>query len=284
MGASGIVSEVINGGEVVKLALRGEMDHGSLTSAFLQPFEECFQRKQYRIVLDMARIPFPVASFIVLLLEVTARARRAGGDLQLINVSRSARNNLVTFSPIAYLSISQDFEEHTVGKNAPSPPTIEEERVEEKQKKPEHKLRLIKQDELRVGSKSDNLYKICNFVVKLATAAGMEEKEVGKVKIAVYEACLNVIEHAYHSDPHRWINVEVSYDTDRFNIVIHDTGLSFRGYTSKPYDVQEAVENRRTGGFGMHIIGKSMDEVKYQSDPVTGNRLTMVKYLAARVT
>jgi anti-sigma regulatory factor (Ser/Thr protein kinase) len=27
----------------------------------------------------------------------------------------------------------------------------------------------------------------------------MSEKEIGKIKIAVYEACLNVIEHAYHS-------------------------------------------------------------------------------------
>ena len=45
------------------------------------------------------------------------------------------------------------------------------------------------------------------------------------------------------------------------------------------YDVQEVMDKRRSGGFGLHIIRRSMDNVEYHPDLVNGNRLIMVKHL-----
>jgi anti-sigma regulatory factor (Ser/Thr protein kinase) len=120
---------------------------------------------------------------------------------------------------------------------------------------------------------------LCDFVVEHAKRAGMKEKEISKIRIAVYEACLNVIEHAYHSNPEHAIEVTVHYSVDRFVIVILDRGLSFEMNLQKDYDVQEAVEARRTGGFGMHIIKRAVDHVKYYPDMVKGNRLVLTKNL-----
>jgi anti-sigma regulatory factor (Ser/Thr protein kinase) len=73
--------------------------------------------------------------------------------------------------------------------------------------------------------------------------------------------------------------VWVDFDRDKFTIVIQDYGLSFEFKGHNRYDVQAAMEGRQTGGFGLYIIQRSMDEISYQADPVRGNRLTLVKYL-----
>ncbi len=132
---------------------------------------------------------------------------------------------------------------------------------------------------IRVKSQIESLYKICDFVINLATQAGIPEKERGKLKVTVYEASLNVIEHAYHSDPDEWIVVTVQMDPLRFITIIQDWGESFNFDDSKKYDVTKAVQDRKTGGFGLFIIQRAMDQVQYKTDPLNGNRLILIKNL-----
>ena len=131
----------------------------------------------------------------------------------------------------------------------------------------------------KTESIASNLYKICDFIVDHSRAAGMDEKQIIKSKIAVYEACLNVIEHAYHSRPDNWIEVWVEYTDKEFKIIIQDHGLSYEKRKPKEYDVEAAVEKRQTGGFGLHIIERSMDDVTYNADDVHGNQLILTKFL-----
>lgn len=135
---------------------------------------------------------------------------------------------------------------------------------------------------LRAESVTSNLYKICDFVVEHALRAGIPEKQVGKIKISVYEACVNVIEHAYHSQPDNWIECWIEYNPALFKIIIQDYGTAFKDPGLQQYNVEDAIEARQTGGFGRHIIERSMDSIEYQTDPINGNRLTMLKKLPVR--
>jgi len=222
------------------------------------------------------------------LIAATARARRQNGDLKLIHVATSARNNLVTFSPLTYLTVENDEEKVRDLLGEPAAHDDEpEEVVEDIAEFPEvaqlaatvESGPAIRGHHFRARSIPANLYRICDFVTDHARRAGMIEREVGKTKIAVYEACLNVIEHAYHSNPNEWIDLWVDYDDARFTIVIRDTGTGFELPDGREYDVHEAMDHRRTGGFGLFIIQRSMDHLEYSADPVQGNRLTMVKNL-----
>jgi anti-sigma regulatory factor (Ser/Thr protein kinase) len=56
------------------------------------------------------------------------------------------------------------------------------------------------------------------------------------------------------------------YDEKKLVIIIQDWGESFKLDPSRSYDVEQAVKDRRIGGFGMHIIRRSMDEIRYLSD------------------
>jgi len=135
---------------------------------------------------------------------------------------------------------------------------------------------------LRVKSLSKNLYVICDFVIKYASRAGFDKKVTGKMRIAVYEACLNVIEHAYHSKPDNWIDVWIEYNEKMFKITIQDYGVGFHGFGNQKFDVMSAMDERQTGGFGLYIIKRSVDLVEYRPDETHGNRLTMVKYIPSK--
>ena len=129
-----------------------------------------------------------------------------------------------------------------------------------------------------VRSREKDLYQITDFVIHHAREAGFSETEVGKIKIAAYEAAINVVEHAYKYQDQHFIDVIVKYDSDNFTIVLMDHGKSFDfDKQMEPYSAHKAVERKQTGGFGLYIMKRSMDEIKYESDPVWGNKLTMTK-------
>ncbi|MDZ7359739.1 MAG: ATP-binding protein [candidate division KSB1 bacterium] len=308
----------------------------SFTEDPLLIFEEFFNRhlaKGYlHFDLDLGEILFPTDRLIALLIALTVRARRRKGEVKLINVLPTARNNFSTFSALNFLAIEHEaaprqpavdttpamrkplptsagaafssFEagSRTLGKSpamahaaAPPPaissfgkndagglaniaePPLIEELARQLEAPPASEAE--KRFELRVESRIDNLYRLCDFVTAHAFTAGLSEKEISKMKIAVYEACLNVIEHAYHSRPDEWIDLRVRYSPERFMIIIQDNGLSFKMKPPKDYDVHEAIDERRSGGFGLHIIRRAMDSVEYLPDTVNGNRLVMVKRL-----
>jgi anti-sigma regulatory factor (Ser/Thr protein kinase) len=202
------------------------------------------------------------------------------------NVEPSAANRafkLHKIDPAQSLDTSQEKREHPDFKDEPAvltdivdPPLVKE--LVEEIETPEAPEKE-KSYQIRVESRASNLYQLCDFVTEHAALAGISEKEIAKIKIAVYEACLNVIEHAYHSRPDEWVELQVRYSSERFMIIILDRGLSFEMKPPEPYDVEEVMDERRSGGFGMHIIRRAMDQVEYHADPINGNRLVMLKRL-----
>lgn len=274
-------------------------------------------------IIDFSNMPLPTTTMIAFIISATQQSREKGGDVKIISAKDSARNNLVTFSPLAYLSIEEnsthalnDFKiEIPPGKSDElekadimEPPVVEgiadiKSKIDQKPASKDTAGHIVKAKKysrppskqitpniqttidgkkkfyLKTESIASNLYKICDFIVEHSRQAGMEEKQIVKSKIAVYEACLNVIEHAYHSRPDNWIEVWVEYSEEKFQIVIQDHGISFEKSEPGEFDVEAAVEKRQTGGFGLHIIERSMDEVSYEADAVNGNQLKLIKYL-----
>jgi anti-sigma regulatory factor (Ser/Thr protein kinase)/anti-anti-sigma regulatory factor len=277
--------------------------------ADLQAFlERAFSLGCRHYVMDMRELAYPSTNLIALLISASARARQHQGEVILENVSHTARDNFLTFSALNYLTISPEevslsemlasvpgavSQSEEIDLDATALVEIAEPPVVRQLDKTLHTESVkdfyafsketeeaqIKSHLYRVESKAANLYQVCDFVVEHARLAGMKDKEIGKIRIAVYEACLNVIEHAYHSKPDNWIDLTVHYTRERYVMVIGDRGLSFEMKTQKEFDVQEAVESRRTGGFGMHIIRRAVDRVEYYPDTVRGNRLVLIKNL-----
>jgi serine/threonine-protein kinase RsbW len=114
-------------------------------------------------------------------------------------------------------------------------------------------------------------------VVMISRRLGFSENEVNKIKLAVYEACLNVVEHAYHSDPTKSVRIAVYQTPQKMEIQVIDQGDGFEA-THESFDVMAAAAARQTGGMGLHIIRRSMDEVSYERNTAEGNKLIMIKH------
>ncbi len=306
MAHSKIVIERIHGFEdVVRIPLANITDSKSIINILRVTFEECFNNGKTKILVDLKNLQFPSSSLIALLIEATSRARKFNGDVKIINISHSAKNNLATFSPLSYLSLEkdenyalQDFND-SINEDAkpiiPAVDIVDDPIIEKLQKSIEEpaiekdvqKNREVKKtvtnaatsNHLRVKSMTNNLYEICDFVTNDAEKVGFNAKDIGKIRIAIYEACLNIIEHAYHSNPDNWIDVWVEYDSKLFTVVLQDYGIGFEELNTQDYDVLSAMDHRKTGGFGLYIIQRSMDKIDYKSDEINGNRFKLVKYI-----
>lgn len=132
---------------------------------------------------------------------------------------------------------------------------------------------------LDVPSSTQNLALIRDFVTRVASQAGLSEVEVGQLELAVDEACANVIEHAYGDDSTKQVMIRAVFDEDTLRINVIDTGRGFKPGDIEQADLKDLIAKRRTGGLGMRLIKRLMDEVHYDIEPGKRNELRMVKKL-----
>jgi serine/threonine-protein kinase RsbW len=106
----------------------------------------------------------------------------------------------------------------------------------------------------------------------------IDEQMVYDLKLAVDEACTNIITHGYAGMDPGTILLAVEANPRQIRITITDFGHSFEPCETPEPDMEAVLEDRPTGGFGLFIIYQTMDTVDYEAD-VCGNRLILTKML-----
>ena len=133
--------------------------------------------------------------------------------------------------------------------------------------------------EIRTEARLENLGGLREFAVRACLGCGGDQKTCGLVELAVDEALTNIVLHGYEGRPPGPIVMTVACDEGELVVTIADFGLSFSPVNAPPPDLEADWEDRRIGGLGAHLIRTAMDEVQYDSDPQTGNTLTLRKQL-----
>ncbi len=134
-------------------------------------------------------------------------------------------------------------------------------------------------NELSVKSTTDHLSQIREFTKSAAKQCGFSEDVIGKIILAVDEACTNIIKHAYKYSNEGNINISVKFAESKFEIAITDEGIHFNPDTIPEPDIKEYYKQKKVGGLGVYLIKKLMDEVKYATLTGNKNQVTLVKYL-----
>jgi serine/threonine-protein kinase RsbW len=98
------------------------------------------------------------------------------------------------------------------------------------------------------------------------------------LKLAVDEACTNIIEHGYKGMDPGSIILALRVEPDRVLVQITDFGHIFEPTDAPKPDVEAALEDRPLGGLGLFLIYQTMDNIDYQSSE-DGNTLTFTKYI-----
>ncbi len=133
--------------------------------------------------------------------------------------------------------------------------------------------------ELVVKSTTDNLALIRSFTKKAAEESGFADETIGKIILAVDEACTNIIKHAYNFSPDGKITISIKFDSSKFSISITDEGIHFNPNSVPEPNIIEYYKQKKVGGLGIYLIRKLMDEVKYSTLTGNKNQVVLVKYL-----
>lgn len=98
------------------------------------------------------------------------------------------------------------------------------------------------------------------------------------LKLAVDEACTNIIQHGYKDMDPGSIILSFRIEPDRILVQITDFGHIFEPASAPKPDVEAALDDRELGGMGLYLIYQTMDNIDYQSSE-DGNTLTFTKYI-----
>ena len=134
---------------------------------------------------------------------------------------------------------------------------------------------------LRVAAEEQHLAEIRDFLQEVGEKLLIPGKILANTKLAVDEACTNIVKHGYRGEAGS-IEVVVTGNGREFSIAIHDQGRSFDLRNVKSPDLKMYVETRRRGGLGVFLMNQLMDEVRYRAGH-DGNVLTMSKRLGRSV-
>lgn len=107
---------------------------------------------------------------------------------------------------------------------------------------------------------------------------GVDEQTLYDLKLAVDEACTNIIIHGYAGMNPGSIILSIEVKSDYIVLTITDFGHAFEPSEAPMPDIQAGLEDRPMGGFGLFFIYQCMDRVEYETYE-DGNCLKLTKYI-----
>jgi serine/threonine-protein kinase RsbW len=130
--------------------------------------------------------------------------------------------------------------------------------------------------ELTVPGHVADLPDVLTFIEAACEGAGVRPELWFDLKLAVEEACANVIEHAYSGKGGELVITFTVRGRDVVLAVL-DHGRPFAPEQVVAPDMNMPLTQRRIGGLGLHLMYQLMDEVRF--DFAEGsNTLVMVKH------
>ena len=128
---------------------------------------------------------------------------------------------------------------------------------------------------LKITAGRDDLPVITDAVEDLGRRERWPDDLVFRVNLALEELGLNIMDYGYDGGPCD-IDIVLTSDDDAVTIEIIDGAPAFDPLHDAPTpDLDAAIEDRRIGGLGVHLVHNLMDEVRYRREDGK-NHLTLV--------
>jgi anti-sigma regulatory factor (Ser/Thr protein kinase) len=134
-----------------------------------------------------------------------------------------------------------------------------------------------KKHQLSLSAELDSSTAFQAFIDEASSAADLDKQTSYDIKLAVDEACMNIIQHGYEGMDPGTIVVSLQYGAQQVVIRITDFGHPFEP-SEPPKPNRESILDDSSGGFGLLFIYQSVDSVSYEVTE-SGNTLTLIKRL-----
>jgi len=128
-------------------------------------------------------------------------------------------------------------------------------------------------------AESDELPGILQWVRKSLQNVALPLPEIRKVELALEEAIVNIIRHAYPNSSGQLEIICQHVPQKKLVFIIKDKGTPFNPLTRNNQPIlNETVEEVEEGGLGILLMRKCVDEVRYERLH-SYNVLTLIKKL-----
>ena len=131
---------------------------------------------------------------------------------------------------------------------------------------------------LTVAGYFKNLAQIADFIDQAAVQANLDDKAAYAIKMAVDEACTNIIEHAYGGEGNGHIQLDCAIQSDGLRVTIVDQGVPFDPTQVAKLNTQAPLPERKRRGMGLFFIHNLVDTVEYNFNTPQGNQLILFKH------
>jgi serine/threonine-protein kinase RsbW len=127
----------------------------------------------------------------------------------------------------------------------------------------------LKSDSRLFRATLDSLYPIREFLTNKGKAAGLEKSRIYKLCLAVDEIATNIITYGY-TEPFKTkgtIKITVNSDEKVLTVICEDFGVPFNPLKiplPSDKDLSLPLEERPTGGLGIMLAIKNVDELIYR--------------------
>ncbi len=120
---------------------------------------------------------------------------------------------------------------------------------------------------IEVPCKKNNLKKVRQFVERVLLGYLISPVEANMMVLAVDELCANLMIHSHSCNPDNSIEVRIQNQNNRFVFEIHDDADdTFNVAEYQTPDMQEVIKNRQSGGIGLILVKKIMDDIQFERD------------------
>ena len=128
--------------------------------------------------------------------------------------------------------------------------------------------------ELRFPSDPKRLRMVREKVQEVTEEIGCSKKLISDLVIAINEACMNIMQHAYKGDRSGEILLEIQKEQGNLEVLLTDYAAPIDPKLIRPRDLDDV----KPGGLGTHFIQEIMDDCTYGNlEDREGNFLRMRK-------
>ena len=128
--------------------------------------------------------------------------------------------------------------------------------------------------ELRFNSDPKKLRMVRERVQEIAEEFGCSKKLISDLVIAINEACMNIMQHAYKGEKSGEILLEIQKESGEVQVLLTDFAEPIDPGGIQPRDLEDV----KPGGLGTYFIQEIMDDCTYgHLDDKAGNYLKMRK-------
>ena len=116
---------------------------------------------------------------------------------------------------------------------------------------------------LRIANDLAELSRVAESVEEFCAAEGLPAGSAFKLNVALEELLTNTISYGYTDGGRHEIAIDIAREGETIVAQLNDDARPFDPLNAPPPDLESAIEDRRIGGLGVHLVKTLMDDVGY---------------------